>query len=151
MKRRLLQTLITTVVMSSLVVTPVLATPQDDVESLEQKKSQAEAQTETQDGTQTETQDGTQAEAFEQKKSQAEAQAEAQMEALEQKKSQAQAQANSINNELVDLLVDYDALQKDMQTQEKRIGEAEIDLEDAKAKEKQQYEDMKFMITTARC
>lgn len=146
MKRRLLQTLITTVVMSSLVVTPVLATPQDDAESLEQKKSQAEAQTETQDGTQTETQDGTQAEAFEQKKSQAEAQAEAQMEALEQKKSQAQAQANSINNELVDLLVDYDALQKDMQTQEKRIGEAEIDLEDAKAKEKQQYEDMKLRI-----
>lgn len=98
MKRRLLQTLITTFVMSSLIVTPVLATPQDDVKSLEQKKSQAEAQ------------------------------------------------ANSVNNELVGLLVDYDALQKDMQTQEKRIDDAESDLKDAKAKEKQQYEDMKLRI-----
>lgn len=98
MKRRLLQTLITIFVMSSLIVTPVLATPQDDVKSLEQKKSQAEAQ------------------------------------------------ANSVNNELVGLLVDYDALQKDMQTQEKRIDDAESDLKDAKAKEKQQYEDMKLRI-----
>lgn len=137
MKRRLLQTLITTVVMSSLVVTPVLATPQDDEKSLEQEKSQAEAQTET----------PTEAdESFEQKKSQAQEQAEAELEALEQKKSQAQAQANSVNNELVELLVDYDALQKDMDTQEKRIGEAENDLKDAEAKEKQQYEDMKLRI-----
>ena len=98
MKRRFLQTLITTFVMSSLIVTPVLATPQDDVKSLEQKKSQAEAQ------------------------------------------------ANNVNNELVGLLVDYDALQKDMQTQEKRIGDAETDLKDAEAKEKQQYEDMKLRI-----
>ncbi|EOS71448.1 hypothetical protein C818_00692 [Lachnospiraceae bacterium MD308] len=98
MKRRFLQTLITTFVMSSLIVTPVLATPQDDVKSLEQKKSQAEAQ------------------------------------------------ANNVNNELVGLLVDYDALQKDMQTQEKRIDDAEIDLKDAEAKEKQQYEDMKLRI-----
>lgn len=148
MKRRLLQTLITTVVMSSLVVTPVLATPQDDAESLEQKKSQAEAESqtgaETQAGSETET--GTQAEAYEQKKSEAKAQAEEQLEALEQQKSEAQAQANSVNNELVELLVDYDALQKDMETQEKRIGEAEIDLKDAEAKEKQQYEDMKLRI-----
>ena len=98
MKRRFLQTLITTFVMSSLIVTPVLATPQDDVKSLEQKKSQAEAQ------------------------------------------------ANNVNNELVGLLVDYDALQKDMQIQEKRIDDAEIDLKDAEAKEKQQYEDMKLRI-----
>ena len=98
MKRRFLQTLITTFVMSSLIVTPVLATPQDDVKSLEQKKSQAEAQ------------------------------------------------ANNVNNELVGLLVDYDALQKDMQTQEKRIDDAAIDLKDAEAKEKQQYEDMKLRI-----
>ncbi len=148
MKRRLLQTLITTVVMSSLVVTPVLATPQDDAESLEQKKSQAEAETQTGAETQTasETETGTQSEAYEQKKNEAQAQAEAQVEALEQKKSEAQAQANSVNNELVGLLVDYDALQKDMETQEKRIGEAEIDLKDAEAKEKQQYEDMKLRI-----
>lgn len=142
MKRRLLQTLITTAVMSSLVVTPVLATPQDDAESLEQKKSQAEVQTETEAGAKT----STQAEEFEQKKNEAEAQAEAQVEALEQKKSQAEAQANSVNDELVGLLVDYDALQKDMKTQEKRIDKAEVDLKDAEAKEKQQYEDMKLRI-----
>ena len=48
MKRRLLQTLITTAVVSSLIVTPVLATPQDDADSFEQRKSQAEAQAEAQ-------------------------------------------------------------------------------------------------------
>ncbi len=98
MKRRLLQTLITVTVMSSLIVTPVLATPQDDVKSLEQKKSQAEAQ------------------------------------------------ADSVNRELVDLLVDYDALQGDIKTQGERIDQAESDLKDAEAKEKQQYEDMKLRI-----
>lgn len=116
MKRRLLRTLITTAVMSSLIVTPVLATPQDDVKSLEQKKSQAEAK------------------------------AKEQVESLEQQKSQAQAQADSVNSELVNLLVDYDALQKDMDTQEKRIVKAEGDLKDAEANEKQQYEDMKLRI-----
>lgn len=116
MKRRLLQALITSVVMSSLIATPVLATPQDDIESLEQKKSQAEAQ------------------------------AEAQVDELEQKKSEAEAQAKSVNNELVQLLVDYDALQSDMETQEKRIGEAETDLKKAEANEKKQYEDMKLRI-----
>lgn len=98
MKRRLLQTLITVTVMSSLIVTPVLATPQDDVKFLEQKKSQAEAQ------------------------------------------------ADSVNRELVDLLVDYDALQGDIKTQGERIDQAESDLKDAEAKEKQQYEDMKLRI-----
>ena len=116
MKRRLLQTLITTAVVSSLIVTPVLATPQDDADSFEQRKSQTEAQ------------------------------AEAQVESLEQQKSQAEAQADSVNNELVNLLVEYDALQKDMETQEGRIVEAENDLKDAEAKEKQQYEDMKLRI-----
>ncbi len=116
MKKRLLQTLITTVVMSSLIVTPVLATPQEDLEALEQKKNQVEEQTE------------------------------AQVQSLEQKKSEAQAQANSVNNELVGLLVDYDALQKDMETQEKRIVKAESDLKEAETQEKQQYEDMKLRI-----
>ncbi|MGN0332996.1 MAG: coiled-coil domain-containing protein, partial [Lachnospiraceae bacterium] len=98
MKKRLLQTLITVTVMSSLIVTPVLATPQDDVESLEQKKSQAEAE------------------------------------------------AKNVNEELVSLLVDYDALQVDIKNQGKRIEEAENDLKDAEAKEKKQYEDMKLRI-----
>ncbi len=128
MKRRVLQTLITTAVVSSLIVTPVLATPQDDAESLEQEKSQ------------------TQVEALKEKKSQAEAKAKKEMEELEQQKSRAQAQADSVNSELVNLLVDYDALQKDMETQENRIVEAEADLKEAEAKEKQQYEDMKLRI-----
>lgn len=117
MKRRILQTLITAIVMSSLIVTPVLATPQDDT-----------------------------ADSFEQKKSEAEAKAKEQMDAIEQQKSETQAQANSVNNELVELLVDYNALQDDMKTQEKRIGEAEVDLQDAEAKEKKQYDDMKLRI-----
>ena len=134
MKRRLLRTLITSAVMSSLIVTPVLATPQDDAESLERKKSQAETQAETQ------------VEELEQKKNEAEAQAEAQVNELEQKKNEAEAQAKSVNNELVQLLVDYDALQSDMETQEKRIVEAEADLKDAEANEKKQYDDMKLRI-----
>lgn len=116
MKRRLLQAFITSFVVSSLIVTPVLATPQDDIESLEQKKSQAEAE------------------------------AEAQINELEQKKNETEEQAKSVNNELVQLLVDYDALQSDMETQEKRIDEAEVDLKEAEANEKKQYEDMKLRI-----
>lgn len=116
MKRRLLQALITSIVVSSLIVTPVLATPQDDIESLEQKKSQAEEE------------------------------AEAQINELEQKKNETEEQAKSVNDELVQLLVDYNALQSDMETQEKRIDEAEVDLKEAEANEKKQYEDMKLRI-----
>lgn len=98
MKRRLLQTLITVTVMSSLIVAPVSAAPQDDVKNLEEKKSEA------------------------------------------------QAQADSVNQELVDLLVDYDALQIDIKNQGERIDQAESDLKAAEKKEKQQYEDMKLRI-----
>ncbi len=63
MKRRLIRTLITGTVVGSLIVAPVYAAPQDDVESLENQKSQAEAQ------------------------------------------------AASVNQNLVDLLVEYEALQ----------------------------------------
>ena len=98
MKKRLLQTLITCTVVSSLIVTPVLATPQDDVKELEQKKKAAEAQ------------------------------------------------AASVNNELVNLLLDYDALQSDIKNQEKKIDKAEKDLQIAEENEKKQYEDMKLRI-----
>lgn len=43
MRKRLVQTLITSIVVSSLFVTPVLATPQDKVNELEKKKSETEA------------------------------------------------------------------------------------------------------------
>ena len=98
MKRRLIRTLITGTVVGSLIVAPVYAAPQDDVESLENQKSQAEAQ------------------------------------------------AASVNQNLVDLLVEYEALQTDMENQEKEIDQAGKDLEKAEAKEKQQYEDMKLRI-----
>ena len=44
MKRRLIRTLITGTVVGSMIVAPVYAAPQDDVKSLENQKSQAEAQ-----------------------------------------------------------------------------------------------------------
>lgn len=51
-----------------------------------------------------------------------------------------------MNQDLVDLLVEYEALQQDMKNQEKKIDQAGKDLEDAEEKEKQQYEDMKLRI-----
>lgn len=98
MKKRLLQALITSVVVSSFVIAPVAATPQEKVESLEQQKSQVEAQ------------------------------------------------AASVNSELVNLLVEYQALQKDMEVQKQRIEQASDDLTAAEKEEKKQYEDMKLRI-----
>ena len=98
MKRRLLQTLITCIVMSSLIVVPVAAAPQDKVSALEEQKNQAEAA------------------------------------------------ASSVNEELVALLVDYDALKGDIKNQDKRVKKAEKDLKKAEADEKKQYEDMKLRI-----
>lgn len=98
MKKRLLHGLVTCVVASSMIVTPVLATPQDKVDSIKNKKKAAEAE------------------------------------------------AASVNEELVSLLLDLDALKQDMKTQEKRIDQAEDDLEVAKEKEKEQYEAMKLRI-----
>ena len=99
MKKRLIKTLITCTVMSSLVVAPVAwAAPEDDVQSLEEQKSQAEAQ------------------------------------------------AASVNQSLVDLLVEYEALQQDMANQEEKITQAGADLVKAEEKEQQQYYDMKLRI-----
>ena len=63
-----------------------------------------------------------------------------------QKKSEAEAQAASVNEELVSLLVDFNALKQDMATQEDRIAQAETDLAKAKEEEEKQYEDMKLRI-----
>ena len=99
MKKRLIKTLITCTVMSSLVVAPVAwAAPEDDVQSLEEQKSPAEAQ------------------------------------------------AASVNQSLVDLLVEYEALQQDMANQEEKITQAGADLVKAEEKEQQQYDDMKLRI-----
>lgn len=98
MKRRCVQTLIAVFVMSSLIVTPVMAEPNDEVQALEIQKSEMESQ------------------------------------------------ANSIQSQLVSLLVNYEALQKDIENQGQRITQAEEDLAAAEAKERKQYEDMKLRI-----
>ena len=103
MKKRILQTLITCTVMSSLIITPVLATP--GIDELNQN-----------------------------------------VENLEQQKAQAEAQAASVNNELSGLLLEFNALQLDIDNQEKKIDKATDDLVVAEEKEKQQYEDMKLRI-----
>ena len=126
MKRRLLQILTTVFVVSSLFVTPVFAVPEDDSGTSGQNNSEIDA--------------------LEKKKHKAEEEAASEMEALEQQKSEAEAEAASINSELVDLLVEYDALQLDIENQGKKIDQAEDDYKDARKKEKQQYKDMKLRI-----
>lgn len=96
MKKRVMRALITTIVVSSFIVTPVLATP--SIEEIEQNKSQAE-----------------------------------------------QA-AGSVNDQLVSLLVQFDALKKDIDNQQVRIDQAAADYAAAQEKEKKQYNDMKLRI-----
>lgn len=98
MKKRYVQTLITVLVMSSLVVMPVMAEPNDEVQALEIQKSELEDQ------------------------------------------------AGDIQSQLVSLLVNFNALQQDIENQSQRIVQAETDLQEAEAKEKAQYEDMKLRI-----
>ena len=69
-----------------------------------------------------------------------------QVEAIENQKSEVQAQAESVNSQLVSLLVDYKALQQDMENQQVRIAEVGQDLEAAQANEQKQYDDMKLRI-----
>lgn len=98
MKRKLVQALITTFVMSALIVTPVFAVPDGDVQSLEVQKNEAEAQ------------------------------------------------ANGVNAQLVELLVRFDVLQKDIENQKEKISKAESDLQKAQEEEQRQYEEMKLRI-----
>lgn len=98
MKKRYVQTLITVLVMSSFIVMPVMAEPNDEVQALEIQKSEMESQ------------------------------------------------ANDIQDQLVSLLLNYEALQKDIENQGERIAQAEADLAAAEEKERKQYEDMKLRI-----
>ena len=74
------------------------------------------------------------------------AEPENQVEALENQKSEVEAQADSINFQLVSLLVSYKALQQDIENQQVRIGEVGQDLAVAQENEQKQYEDMKLRI-----
>ena len=51
------------------------------------------------------------------------AEPENQVETLENQKSEVEAQADSVNSQLVSLLVSYKALQQDIENQQVRIGE----------------------------
>ena len=64
----------------------------------------------------------------------------------ENQKSEVEAQADSINSQLVSLLVSYKALQQDIENQQVRIGEVGQDLAVAQENEQKQYEDMKLRI-----
>ena len=74
------------------------------------------------------------------------AEPENQVETLENQKSEVEAQADSINFQLVSLLVSYKALQQDIENQQVRIGEVGQDLAVAQENEQKQYEDMKLRI-----
>lgn len=74
------------------------------------------------------------------------AEPENQVETLENQKSEVEAQADSINSQLVSLLVSYKALQQDIDNQQVRIGEVGQDLAVAQENEQKQYEDMKLRI-----
>lgn len=105
MKNRLLQALITGLVVSSLVITPVMATPQGNINELKQNVKN-----------------------------------------LENQKAQAEAEAASVGANLSQLLLEYQALEIDIENQAKKIKQAEKDLTVAEEKEQQQYEDMKLRI-----
>ncbi len=102
--------LITGLVVSSLVITPVFATPENPENAESVKKLEKD------------------------------------VEKLEEKKAEAEAEAENVNNNLTELILEYDALQLDMKNQEKKIEKAEKNLTKAEKKEKQQYEDMKLRI-----
>ena len=105
MKKRLLQVLITGALMSTLFITPVLATPTSDLNKLKEN-----------------------------------------VEKLEEQKAEAEAEAANVNRKLSDLLLEYNALQMDIEKQEKKIVKATEDLGIAEERENQQYEDMKLRI-----
>ena len=74
------------------------------------------------------------------------AEPENQVETLENQKSEVEAQTDSVNSQLVSLLVSYKALQQDIENQQVRIGEVGQDLAVAQENEQKQYEDMKLRI-----
>lgn len=108
MKKRLVQALITGLVMSSLIITPVMATPTVDKSKLNELKENVEN--------------------------------------LEGQKAEMEAEAASVDANLSELLLEFNALELDMKNQEKKIEKAEEDLTAAEEKERQQYEDMKLRI-----
>ena len=91
MKKRLVNALITVLVMSVFFATPVMAVPEsDNVAELEEQKNEMENQ------------------------------------------------AASVQQQLVGLLLQYDALQQDIENQKERVSQAQTELQTAEEKEKDQ-------------
>ncbi|WP_346662883.1 NlpC/P60 family protein [uncultured Merdimonas sp.] len=68
------------------------------------------------------------------------------VEALETQKAQVESEAANVQQQLVGLLLQYNALQLDIENQKARVGQAAKDLKAAEEKEQQQYQDMKKRI-----
>lgn len=69
-----------------------------------------------------------------------------QLKDLEEEKEEIKAELESKMDELADLLADKEILEKDMVLTQESIDQAEIDLAEAKQKEKESYEAMKLRI-----
>ena len=68
------------------------------------------------------------------------------VESLETQKAQVQSQADDVQKQLVGLLVQYDALQQDIEKQKERVSQAQEELKAAEAEEQDQYQAMKKRI-----
>lgn len=66
---------------------------------------------------------------------------------LEEKKTEMENQAADVQQQLVGLLLQYDALQQDIENQKARVSQAQADLQTAEEKEQQQYEAMKSALS----
>ena len=65
---------------------------------------------------------------------------------LEEKKTEMENQAADVQQQLVGLLLQYDALHQDIENQKARVNQAQTDLQSAEKKEQEQYEAMKKRI-----
>ena len=84
-----------------------------------------------------------------QEKQEAEAELETTQEriaALESKKGESEAYLSELNQQLSDLTSELTQLQKDYETKQAELEQVQNELEEAKAREEQQYEDMKLRI-----
>lgn len=72
--------------------------------------------------------------------------AKAEVSELEEERAEAEAAERALNEQLVTLLAAIDILEEEMQHQQAKIEQAQLDYEDAKATEEKQYESMKKRI-----
>ena len=68
------------------------------------------------------------------------------VEAIKKEKEQTQQAINSTNNQLTQLLTEFEMLKGDIRNQEEAIKKADKDLKSAQEKEQKQYEEMMIRI-----